>query len=52
MSEELKEKLWRYIVIRNSITIICFTVLAIVFYKWWIIFFSILFMAYEESEEE
>ena len=27
----------------NIITLICFTVLAVVFEKWWIVFFSILF---------
>lgn len=29
--------------IRNAVVIICFTVLAIVFDKWWIVFFSALF---------
>ena len=30
-------------VIKNCITLICFTILAIVFKKWWIVLFSILF---------
>jgi len=50
MSENLREKLWRYIAIRNSINLICFTILAIVFQKWWIIFFSCLFWAYEKED--
>ena len=31
--------------IGNIVVLICFTILAIVFDKWWIVFFSILFMA-------
>lgn len=27
------------VVIRNSISLICFTILAIIFKKWWIVFF-------------
>lgn len=30
--------------IKNAVVIICFTVLAIVFDKWWIVFFSALFL--------
>lgn len=32
-------------VIKNSICIICFTALAIMFDKWWIVLFAILFMS-------
>lgn len=33
------------VVIRNSISLICFTILAIKFQKWWIVFFAILFLS-------
>lgn len=38
-------------VIRNSISLICFTILAIVFNRWWIVFFSILFTTTIEKSE-
>ena len=38
--------------IKNCITLICFTILAIVFNKWWIIFFSIIFLTTFESKGE
>ena len=31
-------------VVYNSINIICWTVLAVIFNKWWVIFFAVLFM--------
>ena len=40
------EKLNRMIMIRNSISLICFTALAIVFRHWWIVLFSLLFQSY------
>lgn len=36
--------------IRNIITTICFTILAIAFNKWWIILFSLVFMCYVEEK--
>ena len=30
---------------KNSICVICWTVLAVLFNKWWILFFSLLFMS-------
>lgn len=39
----MKNALWP-IVIRNSISIICFTILAIVFSHWWIVFGALLFL--------
>ena len=39
-----KTKLTVIVVIKNLITIVCFTILAIVFCKWWIVLFSALFM--------
>ena len=39
-------KLYIAIAVENSITLICFTILAIVFKKWWIVLFTILFQSY------
>jgi hypothetical protein len=38
--------------IRNSITLICFTILAIVFNNFWIVFGSILFWGFVGKEED
>ena len=44
------------VVIRNSISLICFTILAIIFKKWWIVFFALLFLSSigksEDKEDE
>lgn len=42
----------RYMIIFNSIVIICMTILSIVFNKWWIVFFSILFLSSLSKDEE
>lgn len=34
----------------NTIRVICFTVLAMFFNKWWIILFVIFFMTYQEED--
>lgn len=39
-----KSIIWAW-AIKNSICVICFAVLAIVFHKWWIILFSALFLS-------
>jgi pilus assembly protein TadC len=44
--------LYILITIRNITSIICFTILAVVFRQWWIVFFSILFFAYAGKEKE
>lgn len=36
----------------NAITLICFTVLAVVFSKWWIVLFAGLFISYERKKVE
>lgn len=36
--------------IKNCITLICFTILAIVFNKWWIVLFSALFVVSVEKK--
>ena len=38
-----RSSLWAW-TIKNSVCVICWTVLAVVFNKWWIALFSILFM--------
>ena len=38
----MNKNVWLAWAIKNSICMICWTVLAIVFNKWWIIFFSLL----------
>ena len=38
-------------IIKNIVSIICFTILAIMFNYWWIIFFSLLFMLKVEEKE-
>lgn len=44
--KKYKKDLYKLVIIRNSISLICFTILAIVFNKWWIVFFSCLFYSY------
>lgn len=39
-------------IIKNIVTIICFTILAIIFNHWWIIFFGSLFMAKAETKKD
>ena len=51
MSEEEYVKLAKLCVIRNSIDLICFTILAIIFKHWWIIFFSCLFWCSVERDK-
>ena len=50
MSEHLK--LILIIQIRLLISLICFTVLAIVFNRWWIVLFSLIFYAYIDDKKE
>lgn len=51
MSDENKLKLYKLIAIRNSISLICFTILAIVFKTFYIVFISILFWCYSDEKE-
>lgn len=34
----------KWTIIKNITSLICFTILAVVFNHWWIVFFSIIFM--------
>lgn len=49
---EYRKHLIRMVAIRNSISLICFTILAIVFKNFWIVFVSVLFTSYIEDEKE
>ena len=40
------------VVIKNIISLICFTILAIFFIKWWIMLFAILFISYIGKDKE
>lgn len=48
----MNNKLYIILVLKNIVSIICFTILAIVFNKWWIVFFSILFITFFEYHSE
>ena len=41
---DYKLKLYLIVAIKNAVIVVCFTILAIVFDKWWIVFFSALFL--------
>lgn len=42
----MNKSIWWALTIKNSICTICWVTLAIVFHKWWIALFSILFWSY------
>ena len=44
-----KHTIWAW-AINNSICVICWLVLAIIFHKWWIMFFAALFMSGLKTE--
>lgn len=46
----MKNNIWFITAIHNAVCIICFTVLATVFRKWWIALFSILFMLFVNTK--
>ena len=50
--EEYKIRLEKIAMTENSITIICFTLLSIIFNSWWIIFFSIIFWVRVKDKKE
>ena len=50
MSEDLKFYLICYA--RNVISLICFTILSIVFHKWWIVFFALIFWCSVEEKDK
>ena len=38
--------------LNNAVALICFTVLAVVFNKWWIVLFSALFLDYYKNKKD
>lgn len=46
-----KNFLWAYL-LKNSICVICWVVLAVVFHKWWIALFGLLFVSYMQIEHK
>lgn len=50
MSEDLK--LTIAVLIKNTITLIVFSVLAIIFQKWWIVLISVLFFTFTKNKKE
>ncbi len=49
MSEDLKLEI--AVLIKNIITLIVFSILAIIFQKWWIVLISVLFFSYTENKK-
>lgn len=45
----MKKNIYLACAVQNAVCIICWTILAVIFHKWWIIFFSILFFAYAKE---
>ena len=39
-------------ILKNIVVIICFTILAIVFHKWWIVLLSFLLMSYVGKDDD
>ena len=46
----MNKNIYWSIAIKNSICVICFTALAIIFHKWWIVLFAALFMTSYETK--
>jgi|GluameStandDraft_1065615.scaffolds.fasta_scaffold16979_3 hypothetical protein len=38
--------------LNNAVALICFTILSVVFGKWWIVLFSILFLDYFRKDKK
>lgn len=49
MSEQLRQNI--VMMLSNTIRILMFGVLAIIFNKWWIILFSALFLSFEKGSD-
>lgn len=45
----MNKSVWWAWAIKNSICMICWTILAIVFNKWWIALFDLLFLSYFQT---
>ena len=49
---EYKKYISKLVVIRNSISLICFTILAMVFNNFWLVLVALLFTSYVKDETE
>jgi len=50
MSEKLKQR--KAMMLNNTMRILIFAILAILFNKWWVVLFSGLFLIYEKDEKK
>jgi hypothetical protein len=50
--EEYNKYINKLAVIRNCVSLICCTILAIAFNKWWLIFIAVLFTSFVENVDE
>lgn len=50
MSENLKAEI--AVLIKNTITLIVFSILAVIFQKWWIVLISVLFFTFTENKRK
>ena len=50
MNEENIISCYLIAILYNIASVVCFTILAIIFNKWWIVFFSLLFVRYISIE--
>lgn len=48
----MNKNVWWACIIYNVICVICLTILAIMFNKWWIILFEILFVSFPKTKHE
>ena len=46
----MSNKLFWLCIVKNVLALICFTVLSIVFQRWWIVLFALLFMSSVETK--
>ena len=49
---KMKKNIYWICTVRNSISLICWTIIAVVFNKWWLAFFSILFWCWPEQNNK
>ncbi len=51
MVKNMNKNIYWSVAIENSIIMICFTALAIIFDKWWVALFAMLFFSYVKSNK-
>lgn len=47
----MKHKIYLYVCLKNAVVMICWTVLAIIFGRWWIALFAALFMVSIKNQQ-